>query len=55
MRKSLTQEHKEKISKAMKGINNPNYGGLSILHKNNIRKGMLGYWIKVRKNDLKSV
>lgn len=52
MRSTLTAEHKHKISEAMKGHNNPNYGReLSIDHRNNISKGMLKYWSKVHENE----
>lgn len=54
MKRTLTEEHKEKISKAMSGANNPNYGGLSIDHRNNISRGMLIFWSKVDKNGLKT-
>lgn len=54
MRKALTAEHKQKISQAMKGHNNPNYGGLSIDHRNNISKGMLRHWSKRREKCLKT-
>lgn len=54
MRKALTAEHKHKISEAMKGQNNPNYGGLSKDHRNSIKKGMLKYWSKRREKCLKT-
>lgn len=54
MRKALTAEHKQKISQAMQGQNNPNYGGLSIDHRNSIKKGMLKYWSKRREKSFKT-
>jgi len=47
MRKTrqLSDETKRKISDAMKGNKNPNYGRpLSANHKYQIRLGMLRYW-----------
>ena len=52
MRKALTAEHKHKISEAMKGQNNPNFGGLSQDHRNNIQKSMLRLWSKRREKSL---
>lgn len=54
MRKALTAEHKHKISESMKGQNNPNFGGLSKDHRDNIRKGMLKHWSKRREKCLKT-
>ncbi|MFV0310304.1 MAG: NUMOD3 domain-containing DNA-binding protein [Dysgonomonas sp.] len=54
MRRALTAEHKHKISEAMKGSSNPNFGGLSKDHRNSIKKGMLRYWSKRREKCLKT-
>lgn len=49
MRRTLTKDHKQKISNAMRGTNNPNYGKqLSQDHRENISKAMLKHWSKVR-------
>lgn len=49
MRRTLTKDHKLKISIAMQGTNNPNYGKqLSKDHRENISKSMLKHWSKMR-------
>lgn len=50
MRKSrnLSDEHKQKISDALRGENNPNYGKiLSVTHRSKISNGLKKYWSKV--------
>jgi len=52
MRKTrkLSDETKRKISNAMQGTGNPNYGKpLSANHRYKIRLGMLKYWKTVNK------
>jgi len=48
-RRELSQATKDKISRALSGSNNPNYGKrLSPEHKNRIRKSMLEYWSSIK-------
>lgn len=48
-RKALSQATKDKISRALSGSNNPNYGKpLSPQHKDRIRKAMLKYWSTIK-------
>ena len=48
--RTLTNETKRKISFAMKGNKNPNYGKpLSANHRNKIRLSMLNYWKSINK------
>lgn len=55
MRRVLTKEHKQKISIAMRGENNPNHGKqLSKDHRENIRISMLLFWSKLRENIQKT-
>ena len=42
--RKLSQSTKDKISRSLSGNRNPNFGGLSPEHRNNIRLGMLNYW-----------
>jgi hypothetical protein len=43
--RKLSEATKRKISDALKGTGNPNFGKpLSPEHRNNIRLGMLNYW-----------
>ena len=47
--RKLSQATKDKISNALKGSNNGNYGKpLSPNHRNNIRISMLNYWKSVK-------
>ena len=55
MKRVLTAEHKHKISIAMRGSNNPNYGGLTQDHRKGISRGMLKHWMKMRENCEKSL
>ena len=48
-RRQLSQQTKDKISQALSGCNNPNYGKpFSQDHKNKIRQAMLRYWATVK-------
>ena len=48
--RKLSEATKRKISQAMTGARNPNYGKpLSPTHRNNIRIGMLNYWKHIDK------
>lgn len=43
--RKLSEEHKQKISEAMKGPSNPNFGKkLSLSHKNRISQSLIKYW-----------
>lgn len=46
--KKLSDEHKQKISEAMRGNKNPNFGkALSSDHRKKISKSLLKYWSKL--------
>ena len=47
--RKLSAETKRKISESLKGAKNPNFGGLSPQHRNNIRIAMLHHWETVKK------
>lgn len=48
-RRQLSEQTKQKISRALKGAKNPNYGKpLTPTHKNKIRQSMLEYWAKIK-------
>ncbi|NDV78612.1 NUMOD3 domain-containing DNA-binding protein [Dysgonomonas sp. 511] len=43
--RKLSEEHKQKISEALKGDKNPNFGkALSSTHRQKISKSLLKYW-----------
>lgn len=43
--RKLSDEHKQKISEALKGHRNPNFGKkLSSTHKNRISQSLIKYW-----------
>lgn len=47
-RRKLSDEHKQKISEAMKGDKNPNFGkALSSDHRKKISVSLLNYWLKL--------
>lgn len=46
--RNLSEEHKQKISNAMRGKNNPNYGkALSSTHRSKISEGLKKYWAEI--------
>lgn len=46
--RKLSEEHKQKISNALKGNKNPNFGKtLSANHRKKISQSLLGYWSKI--------
>ncbi len=48
-KRTLSEQTKQKISKALSGCNNPNYGKpLSPQHKNRIRQSMLRFWCQIK-------
>ncbi|MFV0537625.1 MAG: NUMOD3 domain-containing DNA-binding protein [Dysgonomonas sp.] len=46
--RKLSEEHKQKISEAMKGDRNPNFGKtFSASHRKKISISLLNYWSKL--------
>ena len=46
--RKLSNEHKQKISKALKGDRNPNFGkSLSSNHRKKISASLVKYWSKI--------
>jgi len=48
-KRTLSEQTKQKISNALKGSKNPNYGKpLSPEHKNKIRQSMIRHWSSIK-------
>ncbi|MFT4168488.1 MAG: NUMOD3 domain-containing DNA-binding protein [Dysgonomonas sp.] len=46
--RKLSEEHKQKISEAMRGTRNPNFGKtFSASHRQKISASLLNYWSKL--------